>query len=163
MELNDVKLDIPPQKNGQANHTEANSVDNSTELTHRKHSTPKDNSDADDKDKKKDVDKRDDIFKSAWVVQIESLTYTVRENQSKIYTGIKLLLLAGYLVYFGFAVSYHVGDEGSWRLIVSTIVGLLFIVWNIFKNSKHYIHWNKLTDKVGSTYGEGKLSLIVRW
>ncbi|KAK7109406.1 hypothetical protein V1264_013453 [Littorina saxatilis] len=44
--------------------------------------------------------------------------------------AVKLLLLALYFIYFGYSMFYRFGDEGSVRLLVCTVIGLLIILFN---------------------------------
>ncbi|XP_062608399.1 solute carrier family 28 member 3-like [Saccostrea cucullata] len=51
----------------------------------------------------------------------------------KISLTFKLLILLLYFAYFGYAIYYKFGDEGSIRLLVCTILGVLFLLIHIFQ------------------------------
>ncbi|GFO44651.1 sodium/nucleoside cotransporter [Plakobranchus ocellatus] len=48
-------------------------------------------------------------------------------HKSTIWRVVGVLLLALYLVYFGFAMDYEFGNEASWRLLVCTVLGGLLL------------------------------------
>ena len=84
-------------------------------------------------------------------------------NSEKIILLGKAVLLLAYFVYFGFALNHHIGDEGSWRLIGCTVVGVLFLIWNLLKRSR--LH-SKLTSGLQiycSEFTEGNRTLVVKW
>lgn len=105
----------------------------------------------------------DGIAKNPWAVRIQTILNRIHQNRSQIYLATKVTLSVGFFVYFGFAVAYHVGDEGSWRLIVCTIFGVCLITWRLFQRSKHHKHWTTVTTAVSKAYQGGKRSLILRW
>lgn len=85
------------------------------------------------------------------------------KNHEKFMIVFKVALLLGYFVYFGFAVSHHVGDEGSWRLIGFTIFGAWIIAWNLMKKTSCYSRLKLLIDSLFYQYKKGKRSLVIRW
>ncbi|XP_053375871.1 solute carrier family 28 member 3-like isoform X2 [Mercenaria mercenaria] len=87
----------------------------------------------------------------------------LEDNFDRIILLGKVLLFLGYFVYFGFALSYHIGDEGSWRLIGCTILGVWITFWSLLKKTRCYSGWSSFVDKVYDEYAKGKRSLIVRW
>lgn len=46
---------------------------------------------------------------------------------------IKLFLLLMYFAYFGYAMYYKFGDEGSIRLLVCSLLGVMFLLIHIFQ------------------------------
>lgn len=74
----------------------------------------------------------------------------------------KVLLFLGYLVYFGFALSYHIGDEGSWRLVGCTILGAWLISWNYLKMTSRYTKYCTFVDRIHDQYRKGNRSKITR-
>ncbi|XP_048753861.2 solute carrier family 28 member 3-like [Ostrea edulis] len=52
---------------------------------------------------------------------------------SKIKLVIKLVLLLLYFAYLGYAMYYRFGDEGSIRLLVCSIIGVIFLLIHIFQ------------------------------
>ncbi|XP_059163816.1 solute carrier family 28 member 3-like [Physella acuta] len=43
-----------------------------------------------------------------------------------------MVFLCGYFIYFGFAMNFRFGDEGSIRLLVCTIIGILMMIYTHF-------------------------------
>ncbi|XP_052798136.1 solute carrier family 28 member 3-like [Mya arenaria] len=93
----------------------------------------------------------------------QAVKRSCKENNKAIKTVLKLILLLAYFVYFGFALAYHVGDEGSWRLIVCTIFGVLLILWRLFKRTRVYLIWESFLNKVSEEHSKGRRSLVLRW
>lgn len=87
----------------------------------------------------------------------------VDNNFDKIVLLFKVTLLLGYFVYFGFALNYHIGDEGSWRLIACTTFGAWLIVLKLLKKTGCYRRWTAFWERVYNCYKSGKRSLIIRW
>ncbi|XP_071108418.1 solute carrier family 28 member 3-like [Haliotis cracherodii] len=44
---------------------------------------------------------------------------------------IKFLIMGGYIAYFGYAMYYRFGDEGSYRLMVVTVLGAFILLWGL--------------------------------
>ncbi|XP_045173475.2 solute carrier family 28 member 3-like [Mercenaria mercenaria] len=98
------------------------------------------------------------------VIKIARKTKTcVDDNFDRIVLFGKVLLFLGYFVYFGFALSYHIGDEGSWRLIGCTILGVWIISWSLLKKTQCYSCWSSIVENFFDKYSKGKSSLILRW
>lgn len=57
---------------------------------------------------------------------------TLSKHGSKIKLLFKLVLLLLYFAYFGYAMYYRFGDEGSIRLLVCTILGVLILLLYTF-------------------------------
>ncbi|WAR01097.1 S28A3-like protein [Mya arenaria] len=85
------------------------------------------------------------------------------KHHDKFEFAFRVLLLIAYFVYFGFAVSYHVGDEGSWRLIVATVFGIWLIVWHFLKRTHFYVILVKFSENALHEFAKGKRSLVVNW
>jgi len=85
------------------------------------------------------------------------------KHHGKLVTLVKFTFLAAYFVYFGFAVSYHVGDERSWRLIGATILGVWLIIWNYYKSTKSYYRMSTSLSNALHSYSKGKPSIVVKW
>nr|XP_022334486.1 sodium/nucleoside cotransporter 1-like [Crassostrea virginica] len=56
----------------------------------------------------------------------------VGKHGSRIKQAVKLLFLVLYFVYFGYAMYYEFGDEGSIRLLVCTVIGVVLLLIHIF-------------------------------
>ncbi|XP_046568406.1 solute carrier family 28 member 3-like isoform X2 [Haliotis rubra] len=60
-----------------------------------------------------------------------AVTSAYTKHEKAVWMVIKFLLMAGYIGYFGYAMYYRFGDEGSYRLMVVTVLGVLIILWGI--------------------------------
>jgi hypothetical protein len=87
----------------------------------------------------------------------------VDANFDKIILLGKVVLVLGYFVYFGFALAYHIGDEGSWRLVWCTALGVWIACWGLLKRTKCYTGWSLAVDKLFVEYSKGRRSSIFRW
>ncbi|XP_060561577.1 solute carrier family 28 member 3-like [Ruditapes philippinarum] len=87
----------------------------------------------------------------------------VDANFDKIIVLGKVVLVLGYFVYFGFALAYHIGDEGSWRLVWCTALGVWIACWGLLKRTKCYTGWSLAVDKLFAEYSKGRRSSIFRW
>ncbi|KAL5006942.1 hypothetical protein ScPMuIL_015748 [Solemya velum] len=69
----------------------------------------------------------------SWTVEsMEKTIHTFYQKNCNIMWGvIYVILLATYFAYFGYALYWRVGDEGSVRLIVCTVVGALFVTYRL--------------------------------
>ena len=83
--------------------------------------------------------------------------------KQKVILSLTGALILGYFVYFVFALIYHVGDEGSWRLIGCTILGVLLLSWQQLKKRG----WTRVLTTPANNclkmISTGKKSSIVRW
>ncbi|KAL5007459.1 hypothetical protein ScPMuIL_016265 [Solemya velum] len=57
------------------------------------------------------------------------------ENNDCIWSGIYIFLLVLYFGYFGYAMYWEFGDEGSVRLMVCTVIAVLFIAYRLIMKS----------------------------
>jgi hypothetical protein len=87
----------------------------------------------------------------------------LKANSDKFILLGKVVLLLAYFVYFGFALSYHIGDEGSWRLIGCTICGILIIAWHVLKRIGFHSKLTTGFQALCTEYSKGNRSLILRW
>ncbi|XP_061179837.1 solute carrier family 28 member 3-like [Saccostrea echinata] len=62
-----------------------------------------------------------------------AVSIVLSKHGKKISLAFKLLILLLYFVYFGYAIYYRFGDEGSIRLLVCTILGVLLLLIHIFQ------------------------------
>jgi len=83
-------------------------------------------------------------------------------RHKQILRGVKLLLFLGYLVYFAFALAYHIGNEESWRLVGCTAFGVLLITWRLFQRTEGYKIWSNVSDNCLACYSKGKRGFAVR-
>ncbi|KAL4224356.1 hypothetical protein ACF0H5_017810 [Mactra antiquata] len=151
MELNDVSVDINKMTEDAEKSKTVNQDENNIGDV---------NIDTDKKDMDNDAD-FDDVSKdSEYCCTVTSFLDKHRET---CWVILKVLLLMGYFVYFGFAVSYHLGDEGSWRLVGFTILGAWLISWNLLKKTKCHQLYSRFVDGFISQYNTGRRSLIIRW
>ncbi|XP_060586075.1 solute carrier family 28 member 3-like [Ruditapes philippinarum] len=90
------------------------------------------------------------------------IKYLKANSDKFIFLG-KVVLLLAYFVYFGFALSYHIGDEGSWRLIGCTICGILIIAWHVLKRTGFHSKLTAGLQALCTEYSKGNRSLILRW
>ncbi|KAK3103459.1 hypothetical protein FSP39_019420 [Pinctada imbricata] len=63
----------------------------------------------------------------------ENLNQFYRTHKTKLFNTIKGIILVLYLVYVGYSFSVKFGDEGSIRLLVCTLFGLLLMTWRFIK------------------------------
>ena len=87
----------------------------------------------------------------------------IEDNFDRIVLLGKFVLAIGYFVYFGFALAYHIGDEGSWRLVWCTCLGVWITCWGLLKRTKCYTSWSSAVDKLFAEYSKGKRSTVFRW
>ena len=59
---------------------------------------------------------------------------TIEEHGAVIKTVIYMLLGVAYYCYFGYAMYYEFGDEGSVRLMVCTVLATLFVAYILIEN-----------------------------
>ncbi|XP_046568403.1 solute carrier family 28 member 3-like isoform X1 [Haliotis rubra] len=60
-----------------------------------------------------------------------AVTSAYTKHEKAVWMVIKILLMVGYIGYFGYAMYYRFGDEGSYRLMVVTVLGAFIILWGI--------------------------------
>ncbi|KAK0058302.1 solute carrier family 28 member 3 [Biomphalaria pfeifferi] len=63
-----------------------------------------------------------------------------QKNKEVLNTIFKLVLLLAYFAYFAYAMYYRFGDEGSWRLLIVTILASLGILLNLFLSYRRRKH-----------------------
>uniref|UniRef100_A0A2C9JNV4 Sodium/nucleoside cotransporter n=1 Tax=Biomphalaria glabrata TaxID=6526 RepID=A0A2C9JNV4_BIOGL len=63
-----------------------------------------------------------------------------QKNKDVLNTIFKLVLLLAYFAYFAYAMYYRFGDEGSWRLLIVTILASLGILLNLFLSYRRRKH-----------------------
>lgn len=150
MELRDVKAELPSYKtDGTENSSGHNGLDS----------------------QKKDIDiertqkheQNGKIQPSKGILNAHHISGCIKRNKRGFMIGFKAFLLLGYFVYFGFAVAHHKNDEPSWRLIVSTVFGVLLISWSCFKARPEYVCFQKYLDSLSQKYSSGKRRLVIRW
>ena len=59
---------------------------------------------------------------------------TFEEHGAVIKTVIYLLFGVAYYCYFGYAMYYEFGDEGSVRLMICTVLATIFVAYNLIEN-----------------------------
>ncbi|KAL5006943.1 hypothetical protein ScPMuIL_015749 [Solemya velum] len=65
------------------------------------------------------------------------------DNSDYIWNGIYIFLLVLYFAYFGYAMYWEFGDEGSVRLMVCTVIAVIFIAYRlIMKNFGDRFNFN---------------------
>lgn len=73
------------------------------------------------------------------VAQIQKEVHRFLETYSPtLWLLFYILLLVGYFTYFGFAMYHRFGDEGSWRLMIGTVLGSFLLALHLilqYRNS----------------------------
>jgi len=95
--------------------------------------------------------------------------YNIQQTLCKFYTEHKCVIwrvfavicLIAYLVYFALAMNYEFGDEGSIRLLVCTIFGLLLLVLHLTKH--HFAKCTQGIDNFLELDMYKKQRRIIRW
>lgn len=85
---------------------------------------------------------------------------TLSKHGSKIKLLFKLVLLLLYFAYFGYAMYYRFGDEGSIRLLVCTILGVLILLLYTFNRLSGFKF--KFSSEQRSLSKEKKIKKIKR-
>ncbi|XP_071108417.1 solute carrier family 28 member 3-like [Haliotis cracherodii] len=60
-----------------------------------------------------------------------AVTSAYTKHQKAVWMVIKFLIMGGYIAYFGYAMYYRFGDEGSYRLMVVTVLGAFILLWGL--------------------------------
>lgn len=117
--------------------------------------------------------KEDDSNNTKWQIETSEIDdpgrckiitfIDVKDRKDAIIKIIKLVLLLAYFVYFGFALAHKFGDEGSLRLVVCTVFGVLLALWFQFKKTRHHKNFIDLTHKLYRSYKIGNRSRVTRW
>lgn len=107
--------------------------------------------------------KPDNTEKSAVMEPWRKVCEFFEKKHDTIILVVKVFVLIGFFVYFGFAVAHYVGDEGSWRLIGFTIFGICLLVWRYLKRTNIYKFWKSFTGSVSGAYSTGNRSTVIRW
>ncbi|XP_021350798.1 uncharacterized protein LOC110448730 [Mizuhopecten yessoensis] len=100
------------------------------------------------------------------VLFIDKIIYGIRvvilKHQKILKTITYSILLLLFLAYVAYSLSFRFGDEGSLRLLVCTILLLMYLGWGIIKNVSLYRAFKK---SLGSKNPENitKAKKIVRW
>ncbi|KAL5006941.1 hypothetical protein ScPMuIL_015747 [Solemya velum] len=77
-------------------------------------------------------DEEDLGYFSARVEAITSTVYTLFKNNNNVIKSVfYAIVLLLYFAYFGYAMYFRFGDEGSYRLLVCTIIGVVLIVYRL--------------------------------
>ncbi|BFY97092.1 hypothetical protein BsWGS_00132 [Bradybaena similaris] len=85
------------------------------------------------------VDEDDDNAFSRAVGKVQKEVYTfVKENARVLRTIVYIVLLMAYFAYFSYAMYYRFGDEGSWRLMLITVLASLGLLGHFA--IKHFLH-----------------------
>ncbi|KAK3782739.1 hypothetical protein RRG08_037738 [Elysia crispata] len=107
--------------------------------------------DLDDRDKKEDAWKEANVLSRA-ILLIQDLVFNVLHLLKRLTSGYlwSVVFLIGFVIYFIFAMIHKFGDEGSYRLLVCTILGIWIIIWPYIKR------FIKVTAK--KVYGSDSLS-----
>lgn len=84
----------------------------------------------------------------------------IQKHKSRIKAFVAVVCLLLYLGYVGYSLFYRFGDEGSWRLLIGTALGLLMIVWRIFTGSNAY---KKMSEGFNKLTVPEKVKLVVKW
>lgn len=77
-----------------------------------------------------------------------------------------LVLLAAYFVYFGYALYYKFGDEGSWRLLVITVLTAMGIILHLGLSQlrsrpKENLGDRRLADKLNYCMAKLRIAIIL--
>lgn len=93
---------------------------------------------------------------------INGMDEVITKNKKILKITVSIILLLLYLSYVGYSLSFRFGDEGSWRLLVCTIIGLLYLTWKLITASALY---ETLKKSLGSKNPENitKARKIIRW
>ncbi|RUS81623.1 hypothetical protein EGW08_010636 [Elysia chlorotica] len=123
--------------------------------------------DLDDRDNMENAWKEAGIFSRA-VLLCQNFVYKVLDLLKRLTSGYlwTLVFLIGYIVYFVFAMVHKFGDEGSYRLLICTALGVWIVVWPYIKS------FIKVSAK--KIYGSDELSVnhvtllrktrtVIRW
>ncbi|XP_045168651.2 solute carrier family 28 member 3-like [Mercenaria mercenaria] len=79
-------------------------------------------------DTEKDDDYQYNVYQRRILFLQETVTGFYKAHKKVTWTAITLIIFMAYFVYFGLALNYRFGDEGSWRLLGFTIFGVLLLV-----------------------------------
>ncbi|GFO44649.1 sodium/nucleoside cotransporter [Plakobranchus ocellatus] len=83
------------------------------------------------------------------------------DYKSTIWPIIGAILLALYLIYFGFAMDYEFGSEASWRLLVCTVLGVVLLALYLLGD-----HLQPLTSCIGNLLSNphyNRIRTYIRW
>lgn len=111
-----------------------------------------------------DVDDKGDKLSSCGnaVFTVQSAVYNFfSENKRVIVIIIKVVLFLLYMAYFAYSMYYRFGDEGSYRLLVCTIIGVVLLV--IHLTSAHVSRLGThLCSGVTESKGD-KIKIVIKW
>ncbi|XP_033762081.1 uncharacterized transporter HI_0519-like [Pecten maximus] len=97
---------------------------------------------------------------------IDKLFHRIRDAVSEYKKLIKQivwsLLLLLYLAYVVYSLSFRFGDEGAWRLLICTILLVVYLGWGIIKTLSMY---QSFKNSLGSKNPENitKVKKLIRW
>lgn len=86
-----------------------------------------------------------------------------KDRKATIVGILKVVILLAFFVYVGIAVYHRFGDEGSWRLLICSVLGVLLILWFKLKKTSAFTDFIKLTRGLYKSYKTGNRSRITRW
>ncbi|KAK0054280.1 solute carrier family 28 member 3 [Biomphalaria pfeifferi] len=113
--------------------------------------------------KKKEFDpKSANLCSRGVMVAQEGLAYLWNNNKRIIMAVFGIICLMLYVAYFSYAMYYRFGDEGSIRLLVCTIIGVLLLVYNMVV-SKRIGFVKEHISKFTTGSDKAKIRRIIRW
>ncbi|XP_071101865.1 solute carrier family 28 member 3-like [Haliotis cracherodii] len=107
-----------------------------------------------------DLDFDDNCWSSAIRRVENTVSRFMDKNRGYVVAGVKGLLLLLYLAYFGYCMYYKFGDEGSIRLLVGTLIGVLYV---LKKTTKGLCNFNCLGRCSSVLGGKKKTRAVQRW
>ncbi|GFR94218.1 sodium/nucleoside cotransporter, partial [Elysia marginata] len=123
--------------------------------------------DLDDRDNKEEAWEKASYFARA-ILLFQNLIFKILNLLKRLTSGYlwTVVFLIGFAVYFVFAMLHKFGDEGSYRLLVCTILGIWIVVWPYLKKF--------VITTVRKAYGSdsltmahsiifNKIRLVIRW
>lgn len=104
-------------------------------------------------------------YQKAVLATQKNVSEFYRKHKKAIWTIIAIILLIAYFVYFGLAMNYRFGDEGSWRLLGFTVFGVVLLI--IVKLSNAYEKeidswWESMSD-VRDSKGLKRFGTFMNW
>nr|KAG5693766.1 hypothetical protein BaRGS_032450 [Batillaria attramentaria] len=98
------------------------------------------------------------------VYTVQSAVYNFcSKNKETILLVIKLVLLLAYFCYFGYAMYCSFGDEGSYRLIVCTILGVIILILHLTSSHIAMARESLCGGGGGDDNKGNRVRTIIRW
>ncbi|GFO09397.1 sodium/nucleoside cotransporter [Plakobranchus ocellatus] len=126
-----------------------------------------DDQDLDDRDRKEQAWQEANILSRAIILLQRGLTkiyqLLIKLSQGYLWTAVFLI---GFMIYLAFALRYEFGDEGSYRLVVCTVLAIIIFVWPYVKRfvvttAKKSYGSDTLSDKHSNLLQ--KVKFVFRW